>query len=119
MANATTMVGFRAAILDTTGASQSLALDPGKIYSLRHYGKDAAGADDVNEIKIEMSKEDGTDADAAVAVRTSDTDTIIMKSNDVFTTVIGVRQIKYIRFAGAPQLHVVEASREMGKGVTL
>jgi hypothetical protein len=108
MANATTLVGFRSALLDTTAASQSLALDPDLMYSITHLGRDAAGAADANDIKLELSKKDGSAADPAVAVRTADTDAVILIEKSSLI-VRGVRGINYIRFGGAPQIVVAEA----------
>ena len=116
MANATTMVGVRAALLDTTGASQTLVLDPDKKYSIRHMGKDNTGAADINDVKLELSKVNGADPDAAVANRTADTDQVIMKSDDVYVTVRGIHTVKYIAFGGAPQLNVVEPGRSYIEG---
>lgn len=107
------MIGFWSALLDTTAASQTLDLDPDLIYAVQHLGKDSAGAADTNDVKLEFSKKaNGADADAAVAARTADTDGYILKSDSVVATKRGIRQIKYIRFAGAPQLMVVEVSRD-------
>jgi len=99
MANATTLAKPNrawAAILDTTATSQTLDLDPDKIYSVKHYGKDVNG------------KKDTT----AVADRVADTDAFPLEAKEVFFTRRGMHQIKYINFGGAPQLHVLEATRE-------
>lgn len=115
MPNTTTMTGFRSANLETSGASQSLALEPDRAYSIRNFPKDGTGAASSSDIKIEFSKKDGSAADAAVATYAADTDNIILATDDSFLLPRGLVQIKYIAFGVAPfpELQVAESGRHI------
>jgi len=119
MANATTMVGTRAATLNTSAVSQNLLLDPDLRYMARHLQFETGGTEDLNLVKIELSKVADNSIDAAVANRTEDTDQLFLDDNNREIIIPrATSQINYIAFAGVPMINVFQIDRGISFGGT-
>lgn len=103
MADAT-ITSVQPALVEVTSSNSILTLDPSRVYTLFHTGKDSAGSDATGDIFGDVSGD-------RVASYAADTDKVVIQSGKSIAIGPGFASYNVITASDSPMLQVIPGER--------